>query len=183
MQSTDAHLPAVVRLSDSQLAAAEAVAAAPLPDLPQADAHFFGQCMKMLDTLPRRKDDDVSGELRFRAYEIAIGSRPKDAIQFLVTEALRNCKFFPSTSECVEILSRWERADDAVRMRRECTAAARRERNARFDELMARLSAGSVEQDEIDGLSVVVKRIAETRGYLRLNADGTWTARHSGRVE
>lgn len=166
-----------VRLTDSQLAAAEAVAAAPLPALTPADGQFFAQCLLMLDVLPRRKDDLLGGKLRVRAYEIAIGARPRDAIEFLVTEALRTCKFFPSTSECIEILARWERDDDALRARREAATAARWERQARFDEMMARLAAGEVSQAEIDALPDRWKEIAETRSYLRRNDDGSYSAR------
>ncbi|WP_288803896.1 hypothetical protein [uncultured Novosphingobium sp.] len=78
-----------VRLTDSQLAAAEAVAAAPLPALVPADGQFFAQCLLMLDALPRQKTDTLGGKLRIRAYEIAIGNRPKEAIEFLVTELER----------------------------------------------------------------------------------------------
>ena len=81
--------PLAVRLTDSQLAAAEAVAAAPLPALVPADGQFFAQCLLMLDALPRQKTDTLGGKLRIRAYEIAIGNRPKEAIEFLVTELER----------------------------------------------------------------------------------------------
>lgn len=166
-----------VRLTDSQLAAAEVVAAAPLPALVQADGQFFAKCLRMLDALPRQKTDTLGGELRVRAYEIAIGHRPKEAIEFLVTEALRNCKFFPSTSECNEILSRWERNDDALRAKRQAETAVRREKEARFDELMGRLAAGEVDQAEIDAMPVRWREIAETRSLLRREADGSYTLR------
>lgn len=153
------------------------VAAAPLPALVQADGQFFAKCLRMLDALPRQKTDTLGGELRVRAYEIAIGQRPKEAIEFLVTEALRNCKFFPSTSECNEILSRWERNDDALRAKRQAEASVRWERQARLDEAMARLASGDCDQAEIDALPERWKEIAETRSYLWRHPDGSYTAR------
>lgn len=131
----------------------------------------------MLDTLPRQKTDTLGGELRLKAYEIAIGERPKDAIQFLVTEALRTCRFYPSTSECIEILTRWERNDDTLRQRREAATAVRWEKQARFDEMMRRLAAGDVDQAEIDGLPVSWLEVAETRGHLRMDDDGRYVSR------
>lgn len=166
-----------VRLTDSQLAAAQAVAAAPLPAMPMADEQFFAQCLLMLDALPRRREDELGGKLRVRAYEIAIGPRPKDAIEFMVTEALRNCRFYPSTSECVEILGRWERADDALHQRQRAISAVRWEKQARFDEMMRRLAAGDVDQAEIDGLPVSWLEVAETRGHLRRDDDGRYVSR------
>ncbi|MED5545781.1 MAG: hypothetical protein VYD90_11070 [Pseudomonadota bacterium] len=154
------------RLSDSQLAAAEAVAAAPLPALELADDQFFLQCLRIMDTLPRQKTDDLTGELRLQAYEIAIGSRPKDAMEFLVSQALRTCRFFPSPFECIEILGRWERNDDALRERRRADAAARSERSARYNEAMTRLATGEATQDEIDAMPDRWKRIGETRSLL-----------------
>ncbi|WP_324695479.1 hypothetical protein [Novosphingobium sp. RL4] len=159
------------------MAAAEAVAAAPLPAMVQADGQFFAQCLLMLDALPRQKTDTLGGKLRIRAYEIAIGNRPKEAIEFLVTEALRTCKFFPSTSECNEILSRWERNDDVLRAKRNAKAAVRWELQARLDETMARLASGACGQGEIDALPIRWKEIAETRSYLWRHQDGTYTAR------
>ncbi|WP_156799835.1 hypothetical protein [Novosphingobium resinovorum] len=167
----------VARLTNSQLATAQAVAFAPLPAIAQADAQFLAQSLLMLDVLPRRRDDELGGKLRVRAYQIAIGVRPKDAIEFMVAEALRTCRFYPSTAECIAILSRWERSDEAVRVRREASAAVRHERQARFDEMMARLAAGEVEQAEIDTLPVSWLKIAETRSHLRREEDGRYTSR------
>lgn len=175
--STNGFLAPAVRLDDAQLASAEAIAAAPLPVLAQADAQFLAQCLRMLDTLPRRKDDDVSGQLRVRAYEIAIGATPKEAVEFMVTEALRTCKFFPSTSECVEILSRWSRNDEALRERQRAEVAARHERQARFDDAMRRLSTNQCTPDEIARLPARWKEMAETYGYLRREDDGSYSQR------
>jgi len=164
--STSASSAPPARLSDAELVAVEAVAAAPLPELASCDGQFLAKCLRMLDTLPRRKDDVVGGEVRVRAYELAIGQRPKAAIEFLVTEALRNCRFFPSTSECVEILKRWERRDAAVQEQRQAAISSRHERQARFEDAMTRLAAGEASQDEIDAMPDYWKRVGETRSLL-----------------
>jgi hypothetical protein len=167
---------APVRLSDNDLAAALAVASATLPALAQPDERFLEKCLRMMTTLPRRKDDSVSGQLRVRAYQLAIGNYPCLALEFLVTEALRACKFFPSTAECVEILSGWQRNDDALRAKRAAETAVRRESQARFDDVMQRMADGECEQAEVDALPRGWKSIAEMRGYLRLS-DGAYTLR------
>ena len=176
-RSTNSHSALAVRLTDSQLAAAEAIAAAPLPALAVADTQFFAQCLRLLDTLPRRKDDDVGGQLRVRAYELAIGTRSRAELEFMVTHALRNCKFFPSTSECVEILSRWSRDDEAVKERNRAETVARHERQTRFDEAMRWLARGERDQAEIDALPQRWKEMAVTYGHLQRDDDGRFVLR------
>lgn len=180
--STNSHSALVVRLTDSQLAAAEAIAAAPLPALVEADGKFFAQCLRLLDTLPRRKDDEVGGQLRVRAYEIALGKLSTAQLEFLVKEALRTCTFFPTTSECVEILSRWSRNDEAVKERARAETLARNERQARFDEAMRRLARGDCDQAEIDAMPDRWKQMAETYGYLRCDEDGRFVPRSAVRA-
>jgi hypothetical protein len=166
-----------LRLSDEQLAGAMAIATMPLPPLATADAQFLDRCLRMLTTLPRRRDDEVTGKLRVRAYELAIGAYPRPALEFLIAEALRTCRFFPSTSECVDILGRWERNDEALRSRRSAELAVRREQQARFDQAMRRLSAEACDQAEIDALPERWKRMAETYGFLWREDDGSYVPR------
>ncbi|KPH66888.1 hypothetical protein [Novosphingobium sp. ST904] len=172
----------VARLSDDELATAVVVAAAPLPALDMADNVFLAQILRMMDVLPRRPDDSVGGKLRHRAYELVIGGYPRQALEFLATETLRSCKFYPSTTECVEILCRWRRNDDAVRAKLAASTASRREQQARFDDAMVRLSAGTATQAEIDAMPDQWKSVGETRSYLWRHEDGTYTARVRGGV-
>ncbi|WP_159829136.1 hypothetical protein [Novosphingobium sp. TCA1] len=176
MTPSPAGVPAV-RLSNDQLAAAMVVAAAPLPALEMADEVFLAQILRMMDGLPRRADDSVGGKLRHRAYELVIGRYPRQALEFLATEALHGCKFYPSTSECVEILKRWRRDDDAVRSKLAASTAVRHEQQARFDDAMTRLAAGEVSQAEIDAMPERWKSVGETRAYLWRHEDGSYTAR------
>lgn len=167
----------VARLSDDELAAAMVVAAAPLPALEMADDVFLAQILRMMDVLPRRDDDSVGGKLRHRAYELVIGRYPRQALEFLATEALRGSKFYPSTTECVEILTRWRRDDDSVRSKLAAGTAVRHERQSRFDDAMKRLAAGKVSQAEIDAMPERWKSVGETRAYLWRHEDGSYTAR------
>lgn len=166
-----------MRLSNEELASAIVVAAAPLPALEMADTVFLAQILRMMDVLPRRADDSVGGKLRHRAYELVISRYPRQALEFLATEALRACKFYPSTTECVEILARWRRDDDAVRSKLAASTAVRHERQARFDGAMARLAAGEASQAEIDAMPEQWKSVGETRSYLWRHEDGSYTAR------
>jgi hypothetical protein len=165
------------RLTDEELAALDAIVAAPLPPMAGTDERFLAQCLRMMSTLPRRKDDDVGGTLRVRAYQIAIGSYPKLAIEFMVVEALRTCQFFPSTSECLAILERWKRNDDAVRQRLRAKAAIMHERQARFDETMTAIADGMLDRDEINALPSSWLSVAETRSLIRMDDDGRWILR------
>lgn len=163
-----------LRLSNEQLASAVVVAAAPLPALEMADGPFLAQILRMMDVLPRRADDTVGGKLRHRAYELTLGRYPRQALEFLVTEALRTSKFFPSTSECVEIMTGWQRDDHEVKEKLAARIAVRRERQARFDDTLARLARGECDQAEIDALDEWTKDVAETRGHLRREDDGAY---------
>lgn len=164
------------RLSDEELAVALAASKAQLPALALPDNQFLAKCLRMMTTLPRRKDDSVTGLLRVRAYQLAIGGFPCLALEYLVTEALRTCKFFPSTSECVDILRGWQRNDGALRAKRAAEHAVRQERQARFDDALRRLTTGDCTQAEVDALPAGWKAIFETRGFLRLH-DGAYTLR------
>ncbi|AOR76325.1 hypothetical protein BES08_05785 [Novosphingobium resinovorum] len=166
------------RLDDGMLAAVQALAAAPLPAPEPCDAQHFNQCLRvLLANLPKRNSDDISGKLLISTYQKKLGNLPKDQISFIADRAITECEWFPSIAECLRLAEGWERNDDAVRVRREATVAARWERQARFEEMMARLAAGDVDQSEIDGLPVSWLEVAETRGHLRREDGGRYTSR------
>ncbi|WP_395393096.1 hypothetical protein WBP07_18040 [Novosphingobium sp. BL-8A] len=171
------------RLDDGMLAAVQALATAPLPAPEPCDRDHFNQCLRvMLAVLPKRNSDEVSGKLLISAYQKKLGGFPKDQISYLADQATTTCEWFPSIAECISIMGKWEREDDAVRIRREAIGAVRREMHARFDEAMARLSRGGCDQAEIDTLPTNWKEIAETRGYLWRNGDGTYSPREDRRA-
>jgi hypothetical protein len=168
----------MARLDDETLAAAQALAVAPLPTLEPCDRDHFNQCLRvMLAVLPKRNSDDVSGKLLISAYQKKLGGYPTDQISYLADQATAKCEWFPSIAECISLMQGWKRNDDPVHVRRRAETAVRRELEARMDETMARLAAGQCDQAEIDALPIRWKEIAETRSYLWRHQDGTYTAR------
>lgn len=167
------NLPA--RLDDRQLAAVEHIAGLAVPELPAASEDAILRCMRTLTLLPARQEDDLSGELRLALYRRHFGSYPEAAWSFLVEHATLECRFFPTPAECKAILERWSRQDGPWRAKQFATTRAARERQERFDDLMARFRDGQVSQAEVDELPERWKRIAAVRGYLR--EDGTYALR------
>jgi hypothetical protein len=131
----------------------------------------------MQATLPRRGADDLSGELLVAAYRRSLGHHPKDVISYLSQYAVDHCKWFPTIAECREIIDKWERRDEHVIRHRRAKLAADRERQTRFNELMAKLSRRELTDDQVNALSDYQKRVGETRSYLWRNADGSYRVR------
>lgn len=163
------------RLNDDQLTAVEHIASLPVPALPAAPEDHFLKCMRMLRLLPTRGDDDLSGELRLALYRRHFGRYPEPALSFLVERATLTCRFFPTPQECKAILDQWSRTDGPHRANALAKVRASRERQQRFEDLMARFRMGEVTQAEVDQLPERWKRIAATQGYLR--EDGTYALR------
>jgi hypothetical protein len=168
-----ASLPA--RLDDAALALVEAVASAPLAPLPPCDGAYFQNCLRSLSILPRRGDDEVTGELRVSLYQRHLRHLPRAAMTYLVDQALIRCSFFPSIRECQEIAAEWVRPEGKVRIGAE--RLARREREARFDELMTRIGRGDIDQAEIDALPERTRMIAAERCLLLRGDDGAYRLR------
>jgi hypothetical protein len=166
------------RMDDAALTAMLDLAAAPLPAPELCSRDHFNQCLLvMLAVLPKRNSDAVSGKLLIAAYQKKLGSYPHDQISYLADQATCRCEWFPSIAECISIMGGWQRNDEAVRIRRGAQVAARQERQARFDDIMAALAAGSLCQADVDALDSWSKEVGETRGYLRRQEDGTYVSR------
>lgn len=165
------------------LAKVEAIANAPLP-APETcgEEHFAKVLRTLLAVMPKRGSDDISGALLIEAYEAKLSGYPKEQISFLGDRAMERCQWFPSIAECIQIMEGWERSDQHVVRQRRAAAAARHEREARFDDMMARLAAGKVDQEEINRLDPWTKEVAETRGHLRREDDGRYTSRIPARA-
>lgn len=161
------------RLDDAMLGQLDTIANCRLPVLqPSGDRHFI-QCFRVMKAaLPRRASDDLSGELLVAAYQRILGSYCDEAISFLSEHVLRECRWFPTIAECLSIIGRWERRDASYQ--RAAAHRAQRERQARFDDIRARLRAGGVEQAEIDGWPERWLRILECECLLRRADDGTY---------
>lgn len=168
---------AMVRLDDRQLEATTALANSPLPALPRCSDDQFNKSMRALSMLPRRGDDDTTGELRVEIYQAMLGHYPNAAIRFMSATALAELEWFPSPKQCLDILGRWKRNDGEGQKRTRAAAMVRAEQKARFDDTMGALERREFDQGQIDALPERIRSIGAERGFLRLHDDGVYRAR------
>lgn len=161
-------LPA--RLNDQQLAQARAIAKASLPSPAPLTDEGFEKAMLTLAILPRRKDDETTGEVRMRVYRQALGRMPKAQFLWTVARAIERSKFFPSISEFLAISKEWKRWDDACEAQREARIRVAREENARHIDSHRR-RAGPLTQEIVDGMSEAMKALGLRVGAL-VEVDG-----------
>lgn len=155
----------------------EEVAAAPLPPLPPCEDGDFAELIRAMTILPRRADDEVTGELRNAFYRRKLRGYPHEAIKFMVSTVLDTLNWFPTIAQCLEIIGRWERRDEAVQRKASAANLARAERQARFDDVMSALERREFDQQAIDALPLRMREIGVERGFLRLHDDGVFRAR------
>ncbi len=168
---------AAVRLDDQALAMLTDMAASPLPALPPCPDGDFAELLRALTILPRRADDEVTGELRAKIYRRKLGGYSHDALKFMVSTALDELDWFPTIAQCQAILARWERNDEAVHRQAAAANLVRAERRARFDDVMRALEGREMDQAAIDALPERLRVIGMERGFLRLHDDGVYRAR------
>lgn len=141
---------------------------APLPALPKIGDKAFSGVMKLLDTLPRRRDDADSGEVRYRVYEIGLRHLPAAQIWWTVHEAIKRCKWCPTVKEFIDIAEEWQRADDPVLVKRE---ASRRFNQERIRRMRVRSPAPPLTQDMVDAMTEEQQRMGLKCGAL-IEKDG-----------
>lgn len=164
------------------IAQARKIADQPLPALEACSPDHFKKCLRiLLANLPKRNSDDLSGNLLVDAYSRKLGGFSREQINFLTDRALDGCDWFPTIKQCLSIIAEWKRDDDALRLQEKAKSMVLWDRQARFDEMMGRLAAGTVGQDEIDGLPEQWKAVGETRSYLRREEDGRYVSRVDAR--
>lgn len=159
------------------LAAVEAIARSPLPRLPSCDERHFAKCLRlMLAVLPRQQTDDIGGELFVEAYRRQLAEWPAEAISFLANIATSECRWFPTIAECLEILQRWRRSDDAARRKEHARMLATRERNARHTESLPPVDPPPpLTQEGVDAMPEALRRLGLKAGYLIQNDDGSYS--------
>lgn len=163
-------LPA--RLDDSTLTILREIASSPLPAQQHCDEEHFGRCMKSLDILPRRADDN-GGRLRFKLYQAKLGGYSNDALSYLVSKGLEEFHFFPSIAECLKVLAGFPNRDIASGRREKAKTLITWEMQARMEEWLARLADKAMCQAEIDMASERWRNVAEAKGYLFVCGDGS----------
>ena len=171
-----ANLPA--RLDEETMGQLRAILACPEPPVEHCDGKVFGQVMRSLSILPRKADDEITGELRVHLYRRMLGTYPTAVISFLCEEVLRRCKWFPSIAECIEIIADFPGGlTDLAKGKAIAAARIRFETQARFEEAMAKLKARAMPQADIDAMPLFWRQAGETSGFLKVEPDGRYVAR------
>jgi len=163
------------RLDDTALALVSSIAAAPVPALPSTTPEHFAACLRSLSILPRRADDDTTGEQRAKLYARLLSDYPADALSFMTRAALERCQWFPSIAECKAILAEWRRADDAVHVKAVAWSKGEAERRARFEDLCKSVPSMSI--GEINALPHQTKMALENRCLLSRLSSGLFVPR------
>lgn len=163
------------RLDDATLDRLKEVARLPLPPEDACDARHFGQCLRiMLAVLPKRSQDDLSGELFVAAYQRKLGDRSNAAISFLADKAMERCQWFPTIAECLDILSEYRRSDELLTkwldLRR---IVSSEEKKREIEGLRFRNNrAADLTQEDVDAMPDYLKRIGIAAGALMVNEKG-----------
>lgn len=163
------------RLDDETLVMVQAIASEPLPPHEPCGDRHLKQCLRvMLAVLPKRNQDEISGELFVAAYQKKLGSYCDSQISFLADKAMERCQWFPTIAECIEIIGEWRRADDAVRRKFEASRLVQREMHLRnVDRRPFRgWNPPEITQDMVDEMSEQMISIGLGCGALREDDTG-----------
>ncbi len=95
--------------------------------------------------LPTRPADDLDGQLMFAMYRHHLGHHSAPALDYLTKRATRDLRWFPTISECLEIIGDYHRpADDHILARGMARQIFNREDKIRDEEeRAAKLAAES----------------------------------------
>ncbi len=175
-----AGLPA--RLDDRMLEMVRTIANSPPLRAEPCSTEHFAKCMRSLDILPRRNDDELTGELKVKLYWAKLRHVPNAGWSYLVSAALDQCQWFPTIAECQRIIAGWAQVGIGEERRKQARYLVQREMNARMDEAVARLATRTVPQDEIDAMPDQWKRVAAEKCFLWAWPDGRFTVRRDLRA-
>lgn len=159
-------------LTDEQFGQVRDVAQSFLPAMPGITDKAFAEAMLMLNTLPRRKDEAITGEVRLRLYKRFTEHMPAKQIWWTIEESIKRCKFAPSVSELLIIASEWRRSDDAVDAQRLARIMVNREANRRHIESTRKPPPPPLTQDAVDGFPPDTIALGLKCGAL-IQVDGT----------
>ena len=166
-----ASLPA--RLDDGMMAMLREIRDSALPAPASSDEVWFAQCMKAMDILPRRQDDQLGGKMRFGLYKRHLEGYSNEALSYLAEQATSTCHFYPSIAECLDILKAWPNRNRDAERQEKAGHLYQRELNARMDETMGRLERRELTDEQANALPEFWKRVAVEKGYLRKLKDDT----------
>ena len=135
--------------------------------------------MAALNVLPKRRMSTEEAEAMLGLYQRHLGNMSGQQLTYMVDEAIKRHKFYPTVAELLEIAAEWQRDDEATRTRVAAEIALRRDARARLDDARARLRrtcwgvADQVTDDELQGWPEGWLRIFEAEGFLRRREDGS----------
>ena len=165
------------RLDDTTLALVMELSDSPLPAPQTCDDEHFAKCMKCLDILPRRRDDELTGKVKFGIYARHLRSFPNEALTYLAHEATKTCQWFPTPADCLKILRAYPNRDVAKTRRTRARLLVEQELQARIGEARQALNDQVMGQDQIDALPDRWKSQFECETLLWRWPDGRYTAR------
>lgn len=120
------------RLDDETLSKVGEIARRSLPPMtPCGDNHFKQAMRVMLAVLPKRDQDDISGELFVAAYRKKLANLSDEQISYLADKSMEKCKWFPTIAECLEIAASFKRNDDPKKAKSLANKLYGREQEAR----------------------------------------------------
>lgn len=88
----------------------------------------------MSAVLPKQSKDELDGKLFVAAYRRILQEYSRDAISYLTEEAMRNCRWFPTIAEYLQILESYRRDDDDTRFKAAIYARINQENRHRWEE-------------------------------------------------
>ena len=159
-------LPA--RCSDDDLTMVQAIIVRDVARLPACLDDDFAKYMRIMEaTLKARNEDTTTGKVRLRAYQSRLGNHPTLAIQFMVQECVDTMIFFPTISECHDVLRKWK--NPLVKPLELAMHINDSQWAFRFEDFREKLRIGTATQDEVDAVSERWKNILFEQGYLRFD--------------
>jgi hypothetical protein len=120
-------------------------------------------------TLPAKNIDEATGQKRFAVYVRLLGGYSKEALSYMTERACRELDWFPTPRQCLSFLGEYRtpptRKDRALRKCEDFTQSV-------FDQFVADLRDGPVDQSVIDAKPERWKRICVETGLLRREGEG-----------
>lgn len=124
----------------------------------------------MSATLPTKNLDEESGRKRVAVYARILGGYSEHAIAKMALVACSTLRWFPTPSECLEIIAKHE---DPPTPRERALTVCHGFAQRQFEAFRASLKAGDASAELLDGVPDQWKRICVEQGYLRWSkADG-----------
>ena len=146
---------------------------APPPEQP-ADGQSFAECLRtMRACLPTRPADELDGQLMLAMYRRHLGTASTAALDYLAYRATRDCRWFPTIHECLELIADYRRSDEALEARGAARALVHREDRLAAGEERAADAAVPMTQAEVDATPEHLIGLGIACGALVRNADGT----------